>query len=131
MLMFRRFNLLLLAVALCAIICAPTSFGDERSAQRVKPFRHTVRTGDTASQLAQKWRVPEDIVAKPGTNLKVGQVLMIALVAMVRIKKGEPISASCDEYSLSIETLRKINHVAAPYRLKAGQLIMIPQVNSW
>lgn len=114
-------------VALSACVFLSEAVADDQAAQsRVKAFRYVVRTGDTPSQLAQRWGLPQPIIATPGRVLRVGEVITVPLLARTKVRRGESLSALSQKYGVSVETLAKFNRVPPPYRVKTGQVIMVP-----
>ena len=97
-------------------------------APTVKPFRYIVRTGDTPSRLASRWGLPQSLVSKSGQVLKIGETLSIPLVAREKISRGGSLSVLSGKYGVSVEMLAKFNRLKAPYRVRAGRVIMVPKL---
>jgi len=115
----------LMLVMLIALVCAAHA-ADKGTPSSVKPYHYTVRTGDTASQLAQRWGLPESMITKPGQPLKIGDVITIPLIARTKVRRGGTLSELGVRYGLPVETIAKFNRIPAPYHVRAGRVLLIP-----
>ena len=115
-----------LALSASLLLVSAVHADDKPSAGKIKPFHYTIKTGDTASKLAQRWGLPESLIAKPSQMLKIGDVITIPLAARERVRRGASLSVIGQKYGVTVETLAKFNHVPPPYNIKSGKVILVP-----
>lgn len=120
----------LLLLIFVAALFPPLHAAPPPQSRGVKPFRYVVKTGDTPSGLAAKWGVPATMIAREGQTLRAGDVVAIPLSERRRIRRGDALWDLSKHYGIPLETLAKFNNLAAPYVLRRGRILMIPELGS-
>ena len=99
------------------------------------PRLYVVHSGDTAFSIARHFGISLEALATanqlPATfNVNIGRLLVIpGLGGPVRsthvVQVGETLYAIARRYDISVETLAAINHLAHPWHVRAGQILLI------
>ncbi len=111
--------------------------------------KHQVREGQTLSTIAKKYNTTVNAIAKVNNiqnprKLKPGQLLEIPdghvsvaqkngtesqqLPSFVhRVKKGQTLSTIAKEYNTTVKAIAKLNNIRNPRKIRAGQLLKIPE----
>lgn len=110
-----------MAVAMPLVLAAPVS------AQRF----HTVRSGQTLSQIARRYRVQvRDLAAanrmRIGSTLRPGQEIEIPPRGVIFVRRGDSLSALARRHDTSVRELRRINRLRAGSGLRSGQRLRLP-----
>lgn len=96
---------------------------------------HMIRHGDTFWRLARRYGVSVEAIraANPRLNplnLQPGTRLVVPLPAVEmiphRVLPGETLWVIAARYGVSAPLIMVINRLAAPYRLRPGQILMVP-----
>lgn len=102
---------------------------DARTAEAQQ--HHTVRAGQTLSQIARRYRTSvNNILAAnrmtPRSMLRPGQVLDIPPRGVVYVQPGQTLSHIARENDCSIADLRRLNRLRRNSRIRAGQMLRLP-----
>jgi len=92
---------------------------------------HTVRPGDTLSEIAAAYRVPMRRLAEandldPPYVLRVGQRLRIPVQRPYTVRKGDTVYRISRRFQVPIRAIIDANDLAPPYLLRVGQILEIP-----
>jgi murein DD-endopeptidase MepM/ murein hydrolase activator NlpD len=95
---------------------------------------YIVQSGDTLSEIADRFEVSTDSVAlsngldKNPDRLKVGQKLQIPPTSGIvyTVSAGDTISDLSSRYEVAVADIADVNKLADPYPLQPGQVIFIP-----
>lgn len=103
-------------------------------AQVQKPYLvHTVKNGETLTDIARKYNVSVDTIVNVNTlgsihRLKVGQLLNIITVdgLLYTVKKGESLWDISKRYKVDLQKVVAVNGLGSPDQLKPRQMIVLP-----
>jgi len=92
---------------------------------------HTVRPGDTLSEIAAAYRVPMRRLAEandlaPPYVLRVGQRLRIPVQRRYTVRKGDTVYRIARRYQVPIRAIIDANDLEPPYLLRVDQTLSIP-----
>jgi murein DD-endopeptidase MepM/ murein hydrolase activator NlpD len=137
---------LLFALAMTLAACgrgdggpAPVTRGDHGragSAGVVQPVGgpglHTVRRGQTLSEIAQRYGVDMDAMAavndlSPPYVLQIGQRLRIPRPRTYEVQHGDTVYGIARRFRVPIRAVIETNDLSPPYRLRVDQVLRIPQ----
>lgn len=96
------------------------------------PGIHTVRRGETLSEIAARYGVgTETLAAVNGLDrpdlLRVGQRLRIPVTRRYTVERGDTVYSIARRYGVPIRAVIEVNGLAPPYELEVGQALTLPQ----
>jgi membrane-bound lytic murein transglycosylase D len=106
--------------------------------QPQRPQRYRVKPGDSLSVIAVRFNTTVATLAmlnglsKPYL-IKPGQVLDVAQptpLGRYQVKRGDTLGRVARRFRTTVATLAALNGLRAPYLIKAGQTLVIPQLRS-
>ncbi|MCP4328087.1 MAG: peptidoglycan DD-metalloendopeptidase family protein [Alphaproteobacteria bacterium] len=106
---------------------APATLGGQPS----NPGYHVVKTGDTLSNIAQRYDLGLGEVAaandlQPPYALSVGQFLILPRPNVYEVQRGDNLYRIAVENGLEMDMLASANGIAAPYTIYPGQRLILP-----
>ena len=111
---------------------------DPEPVQPQKPQRYRVQAGDSLSVIAARFNTTVATLAMlNGLSrpylIKPGQVLDVAQPISLRryqVKRGDTLGRVARRFRTTVATLAALNGLRAPYLIRAGQTLVIPQLRS-
>ncbi len=106
---------------------------------QLRPRTYRARKGDTLSGIAERVGVPVKTMArqnrlKPPYRIRSRQVLRLPYHAVTqsqyRVQSGEVLSAVAERVVTTVSALAKLNQLKRPYRLRVGQVLQVPKLDT-
>jgi len=96
------------------------------------PGIHTVRRGETLSEIAQRYGVDMEAMAavndlSPPYLLNIGQRLRIPRPRTYKVQRGDTVYEIARRFRAPIRAVIEANDLSPPYRLRVDQTLRIPQ----
>src|SRR5690349_2788158 len=96
---------------------------------------HTVRQGQTLSQIARRYHITVGALASANglaetASLQVGQVLQIPEQGVVFVREGQTLSHIARRHGVSIRELARANRLRDDATLRVGQRLTLPGYES-
>ncbi len=110
-----------------------------RFKKQLRPRTYRARKGDTLSAIASRLGVAIKQMARqnglrPPYRVRAGKVLQLPYHAITqgqyRVQSGEVLSAIAERLVTTVSALAKLNQLKKPYRLRVGQVLKVPQLDS-
>lgn len=92
---------------------------------------HTVRSGQSMSRIARRYRVRVwDLAAanrlQPSSTLRVGQTLRVPARGVTYVRAGQTLSHIAHDAGCSVDELRRLNRLRRTTRLRIGRRLILP-----
>ncbi|ETW94130.1 MAG: hypothetical protein ETSY1_36180 [Candidatus Entotheonella factor] len=106
---------------------------------QLQPRTYRTRRGDTLSAIAARADVPVKTLARqnrlrPPYRIRAGKVLRLPYHAVAqaqyRVQSGEVLSSIAERVVATVSTLAKLNRLKRPYRLRVGQVLRVPRLDT-
>ncbi len=106
---------------------------------QLKPRTYRIRRGDTLSAIATRVGVPVKTLVRqnrlrPPYRLRVGKVLRLPYHTVAqtryRVQSGDMLSSIAERVVATVSTLAKLNRLKKPYRLRVGQVLKVPPLDT-
>jgi LysM repeat protein len=100
---------------------------------------YRTRRGDTLSAIATRVGVPVKTLARhnrlrPPYRIRAGKEIQLPYHPVTqdhyRVIPGEVLSVIAERVVATVPTLAKLNQLKRPYRLRAGQVLQVPQLDA-
>ncbi len=93
---------------------------------------HTVRSGQTLSGIARRYRVSSTVIARANglrrsSSLRVGQVLVIPTGPTVTAARGDTLQSLARAHGTTPADLARLNGLPVRARLRPGQRLIVPE----
>lgn len=106
---------------------------------QLQPRTYRIRRGDTLSAIATRVGVPIKTMARqnrlqPPYRIRAGRDLRLPYHGVTqghyRVQSGEALSIIAERVVATMPTLVKLNQLKRPYRLRVGQVLQVPQLDT-
>jgi peptidoglycan endopeptidase LytF len=106
---------------------------------QLQPHTYRMRRGDTLSAIATQVGVPIKTLARqnrlrPPYRLRAGKEIQLPYHPITqdhyRVLPGDVLSAIAERVVATVPTLAKLNQLKRPYRLRAGQVLQVPPLDT-
>lgn len=106
---------------------------------QLQPRTYRTRRGDTLSAIAARAGVSVRTLARqnrlrPPYRIRAGKVLRLPYHAVTqaqyRVQPGDMLSSIAERVVATVSTLAKLNRLKRPYRLRVGQVLQVPRLDT-
>ena len=106
---------------------------------QLQPPTYRTRRGDTLSAIAERTGAPLKAIARrnrlrPPYRLQAGRVLHLPYHAVTQseyqVQAGDTLSVIAERVVASVSTLARLNRLKRPYRLRIGQVLQVPALDT-
>jgi membrane-bound lytic murein transglycosylase D len=110
-----------------------------RFKSQLQPRAYRTRRGDTLSAISTQVGVSIQTIARqnlirPPYRIRAGKVLRLPhhpiTQPQYQVQPGEALSTIAEQVATSVPTLAKLNQLKRPYRLRAGQVLKVPELDT-
>ena len=106
---------------------------------QLQPRTYRTRRGDTLSAIAERTGAPLKAIARRNRlrspyRLRAGRVLHLPYHAVTQseyqVQAGDTLSVIAERVVASVSTLARLNRLKRPYRLRIGQVLQVPALDT-